>query len=107
MKLSEENKFFLKLSINIILVFGISIAYSFIIDFLEFQKMLDYVCPIYKNMKCDQVAGPHSRDWPIGVYHVHWGIRHWMLFFMNISLMVIQFIRIGFIINKYSKLIKK
>jgi len=99
---------FLKLSINVVLVFVTVMALSIIPE--EFPKLFgDRYCMgsgtfvplgsyshIYDNCNYGTY---HDAEW-------HWGYRHWLWLFMGIFLFIIQVVRIIIFINNSTKTTK-
>lgn len=96
MALSTQTKFFNGITIRVILIFATAISYSLLMDYLDFKQLLDDPCPYYQFRSCwDGVEGASgNRDWPRGAYHTHWSSTHYLYFWMNLCLMVIQAIRL-------------
>ncbi len=90
------NKFYFKISIQIILIFGAVILISFIPDYLH-SFFGDAFCDgnITKDMCSD--------GWDMGTAKhgpsYHWGYRHWVWFCMGLSLFVVQVVRLIELIN--------
>lgn len=102
MKISPNTKFFNGLSLRIILLFGMALGYSLLMDYLQLKEMLDTACEIYTVDDCWGHT-IYGNSYPIGFYHTHWSSNHYLYFFMNLGLMLVQFFRIIDYIDKYFK----
>jgi len=81
-----KTNFYLKLSIQIVLIFTALIFASFIGDYLH-EFLGDTYCML-KDCHSGMMGESHvTPEW-------HWGYRHWLLFFMGASLFISQFVRI-------------
>ena len=98
----KQLPFYLKISIQIALIFTVMIFTSFIGDYLH--KFLDdtYCTGWNRNVitgaleECRGEFTSHkSPTW-------HWGYRHWLLFLMGASLFITQVVRIVNLIEKES-----
>lgn len=94
-----SNKFFFRISIQVIIVFTTVILVSFIPDYFHSQ-MGDTLC---NGRVLNLTTMQYEYYWHNGHEHKdmewHWGYRHWLFFIMGITLFVIQIFRIVHLIN--------
>lgn len=76
-------KFFTKLSLQVVILFGIAIVYSYLTNFLQVSGFFgDTPIPLDKQRETRI-----DEAWD-------WGIRHYLFFWMSVLLFIIQFIRV-------------
>lgn len=99
-EINYRTKFYNGLTFRIILMFGTAIAYSFLIDYLDAHDALDHVCERYKDMECFSCTLGGRTEYAKGVFHTHWSSRHYLYFWMNLFVMLVQVFRIiGYIMR--------
>lgn len=74
-------KFFTKLSLQVVILFGIAIIYSFLTEYLQSSGF-------FGDIPADN---PEEHGIDVGW---NWGARHYLFFWMSTLLFVIQFVRI-------------
>lgn len=97
-----KNKY-VKISLQVLLVFSTLILVSFIPDYLHdffgdtlcegrvYNRMGDFSKNYYSG--CDYLDyNEHNPMW-------HWGYRHWIWIIMGVCLFIIQLVRVGDIID--------
>ena len=94
MNLNYKTRFFNQITFRVLLIFGTMLGYSVLMDYLDLKQMLDNNCAIYEAMECKNNNPFNEIDYPVGYKHTHWSSHHYIYFFMNIGLMIIQLLRL-------------
>jgi len=102
-----KTSIYTQVTVNIVAVFIVVILMSFVPDYFynffgdwkcEGSRYVSEAGNIWGNrIGCTYGdSGNHNPKW-------HWGYRHWIWFFMGITLFIVQFIRIVNLIDNHQK----